>query len=136
MNVEITLPGTGADDLRSLFNDLSHEFELRGRVSLVEESPTPGTLGGITDTLVVALGPSGIGVVLASAVVMWVRNRATEVMCKLTRPDGTVAELSTKRLRGCDTAALQHIVRELSGSLEAQPAATPEIRPASQAAGE
>ena len=122
MDVTVTLPAAGADELRSLYGHLTGEFELRGRVRLVEPPPSAGTLGGVPEALIVALGQGGAGAVLAGAAVAWLRMRTVDVVCKFRRADGSVAEVSAKRLRGCDVAAVQEIVRELSASLEADEA--------------
>ncbi|WP_040828294.1 effector-associated constant component EACC1 [Nocardia jiangxiensis] len=119
MDIAVTLAGTSTDELHSLYRDLGREFELRGRVSMTDRPPASGTLGGVADMLIVALGPSGVGAVLATALVAWVRNRSTDVVCKLSRPDGSSAELSAKQLRGCDAAALQQVVRDLAVAMEA-----------------
>lgn len=123
MDIAVTLAGTSTDELHSLYRDLGREFELRGRVTLDVRPPTAGTLGGVTDTLIVALGPSGVGAVLATALITWVRNRSSDVVCKLSRPDGSSVELSAQRLRGCDAVALQQVVRELATAMDA-PAAS------------
>lgn len=131
MNVTVTLPGADADELRSLYRDLSHEFDLRGRITFQESATPSGHLGGIADVLVVTLGSSGAGVTLASATVAWVRNRASDVVCKLTREDGSTAELSAKRIRNCDTATLQQLVLDLSATFNTG-SAPPEHSAASQ----
>ena len=97
------------DELRSLYRWLVGEPELRGRVRLVERPPQPETLGSIPDLLTVA-GPGGA---LATAVIAWLRNHTSDVVCKVTRKDGTSVEISAKRVRGSDLAMQQRLMQEL-----------------------
>jgi hypothetical protein len=124
VKVTVTLPDTGANELRTLYGYLRQEFELRGQVRLAESEPQPGTLGGVTDALIVALGHGGVGVALAGALVVWLRGRVGDVVCKITHPDGYAVELSTKRLQNCDDSAIQRIVQELSRSLDGKRSAS------------
>lgn len=117
--VTVTIAGCGqADELRSLYQWLAAETELRGRVRWVEGPPRPGALGSVPEALTIVLAPGGVAAVLASAAVAWVRHRAPEVTCKLTRPDGASAEVSARRVRGTDLAGVRAMVAELSATLD------------------
>jgi membrane-associated two-gene conflict system component 1 (EACC1) len=118
VDVSVTVAGSAADQLHSLYTWLVAEEELRGRVRLVEPSPSQGTLGGAPEGLVVALSQGGAGAVLASAIVAWVRHRTSDVVCRVRRPDGAIAEVSGKRVRGADAAMVRELVAEVSRSLE------------------
>ncbi|WP_461006533.1 effector-associated constant component EACC1 [Streptomyces capparidis] len=116
--------GAGAaDELRSLHGWLVAEEELRGRVRLVQSAPPPGALGSVPETLAVVLAPGGASAVLASAVIAWMRHRTGEVVCKLTRPDGSSVEVSAQRVRGTDVAQVRELVSELAETLVDDPGA-------------
>ncbi len=68
--------------------------------------------------LAIALAPGGVSAVLASAVIAWMRHRTGEVVCKLTRRDGTSVEVSAQRVRGTDMAEVRELVAELARTLE------------------
>ena len=55
---------------------------------------------------------------LASAAVAWMRHRTGEVVCKLTKPDGTTMEVSAQRVRGSDVAEVRELVGELARMLD------------------
>ncbi|MCX4852107.1 hypothetical protein [Streptomyces sp. NBC_00893] len=115
MNVTVALTGAGtADELRSLHEWLFAEEELRGRVRLVQSPPPPNALGSVPEMLTVALAPGGVSAVLASAAIAWMRHRTGEVVCKLTKPDGTSVEFSAQRVRGSDMAEVRELVAELT----------------------
>lgn len=106
-------PGTGGE-LRSLCEWLVGEEELRGRVHLKESAPDPGRLGTLPLAVEIALAPGG-GVVLASAVVAWLRYRTSDLICRVTRPDGGAVEFSAKRVP--DPESVRVLVAELSDLL-------------------
>ncbi|MDH6579121.1 hypothetical protein [Kitasatospora sp. MAP5-34] len=110
--------GGSADDVRSLRQWLVAEDELRGRVVLAETPPPPGALGAVVDALTVALGPGGVATAIASVLISWIRRQRGSVSVKVTRPDGTVTELSATHVSGLEPARLRELTAELSGSLE------------------
>ncbi|WP_419669133.1 effector-associated constant component EACC1 [Streptomyces sp. 2-1] len=119
MRVEID-GGASGDLLRSLHTALSGEPEWRGRVRLVEGSSRPEALGSLLEALAVALAPGGVAVGLVSAVVAWARRQSVgDVVCKLSRPDGTSVEVSAplaRSLRGADE--VRALVEDLTERLE------------------
>ncbi|MFE3263662.1 hypothetical protein [Streptomyces sp. NPDC059215] len=113
----------GADDLRSLHDWLGDTDGIRGRVGLAESPPVPGSLGPVTDGLLVALGPGGAVTALATTLVAWTRQRRSEVTLKVTRSDGVSFELSGKRIRLLGDAELRRLVDQLATQLDpAEPA--------------
>ncbi|MEU1734745.1 hypothetical protein [Streptosporangium sp. NPDC020145] len=82
---------------------LSAERALTGGVRVVRRPPAEGELGGVLDTLAVALGSSGAGMALVRALTTWLRTRRADVTITVTSPSGTV-ELNAQRVR--DTAVL------------------------------
>ena len=118
MEIAVRVEDATGDDVRSLYRWLAAEDDLRGRVHLIQSPPQSGTLGTLPDLLQVVLANGGAGAVLAGAVVAWVRNRTTNVTVKLTRRDGTTAEVSAERLRRKDAAMVQAMVADLSEALD------------------
>jgi len=112
------------DALRSLREWLSDADELRGRVRLRPGDPPTGTLGSLSDALVIAAPVAGA---LVPALVSWIRSRHTDVNVKIDRRDGVSIEVSAHRLRrlGADALAaeIERLVRavEPSTSTGSQP---------------
>ena len=131
MNIGVTGP-EAADGLRSLYAWLAGEEELRGRVRLVQAGAPPGTLGPVTDSLAVALGPGGVSAAVAACLVAWLRQRSSDVVVKVRGQDGRAVEVSAKRVRGLDSSQLPGLARQLAGEL-AESGAT---GPAGDAAGD
>ncbi|MGH3830783.1 MAG: effector-associated constant component EACC1 [Pseudonocardiaceae bacterium] len=115
MDVVVAVEGPGAgEELRSLCGWLVGEDELRGRVHLKESAPDPGSLGTLPLAVEIALAPGG-GVVLASAVVAWLRYRTMDLTFRVTRPDGGAVEASVNRVP--DPESARALVAELSDLL-------------------
>ncbi|MET9383697.1 hypothetical protein ABZY09_22170 [Streptomyces sp. NPDC002928] len=112
--------GVPSDLLRSIHAALTHEPQWRGRVSFVEAPQQPEGLGGLIEALAVALAPGGAAAVLVGAVVSWVRRQSVgDVVCRLSRPDGTSVEVSAplaRSLRGADE--VRALVEDLTRQLE------------------
>lgn len=106
-----------ADQLRSLYEWLGNDDELRGRVSPQESPPVPGTLGPVLDALTIAAGPGGVATVFAASVIAWLRGRRGDVSIKVTSPDDWSVELNAQRVASLDARALQEQVTELSTML-------------------
>jgi hypothetical protein len=121
LTIAVVETADAVDEVLSLRAWLVAEDELRGRVQLIEQEPEPDELGSVLHELAVVVGPGG-GAVLASVLVAWVRHRTSDVTCKLVRKDGICVEVSAKRLRRADTAAVREVTGELLAWLEADPA--------------
>ncbi|MER7793809.1 hypothetical protein [Streptomyces sp. NPDC097640] len=86
--VRLAVDGDGADDeLRSLYDWLGHEDELRGRLELRPRPLAEGEMGGVLDVLAVTLGAGGIGG-LISSVSTWPGLRRSDVTVTVTAADG------------------------------------------------
>ncbi|GAA2792714.1 effector-associated constant component EACC1 [Crossiella cryophila] len=119
MSATVTADGPdAADQLRYLHEWLGEVEELRGRVSLTERPPEPGTLGPVVDALVVALGPAGAVSACAAAVLAWLRTRRGRVRIKVTLPGRRSAELDAEKVAKLDAAALQQLAAQLAAMLE------------------
>ncbi|MEU2622022.1 hypothetical protein ABZ642_28485 [Streptomyces sp. NPDC007157] len=118
--VRIEIRGeTSSASLRSLYTSLVQDPEWRARVGFVEARPQPETLGSLPEALAIVLAPGGAVAVLVGAVVSWARRQAAgDVVCKLSRPDGSSVEVSApiaRSLRGPDElgALVENAVRQL-----------------------
>jgi hypothetical protein len=126
VDVTITVGGeTTAEELYSLRRWLIGEDELRGEVRVVERPPDPGKLGSLPDALVIALGPGGVGAVLASAVIAWIRHRTGDVSLEMTCPDGSSVQVQGRRLRGLTADDVSAQVERLGRVCGQQPGQTP-----------
>lgn len=85
------LPGENA----ALTAWLNAERELRGRLHHRTAPVGDNDLGGTLDSVVVALG-SGTGMVLARALVQFVRNRRADITIVVTRGEQTVSVTASR----------------------------------------
>jgi hypothetical protein len=107
-------PATG-DDLRSLRTWLSDVDELRGRVRIRPADAPPGTLGVVTDTLVVT---APIVAALAPALISWIRSRHTDLTLTVTGSDGSSVEISAQRMRRLGAEELGPEIERLIRTLD------------------
>ena len=118
MDISIDVTGqNAADGLRSLQALLAGEDELHGRTRLVQSAAPPGTLGPLTESLAVALGPGGVSAAVAACVVTWLRQRSSDVVVRVHGDHGRSVEVSAKRVRGLDSSQLHDLTRRLAGEL-------------------
>jgi hypothetical protein len=66
-------------ELASLYSWLQHDDEFRGRVKTVTADLKPGDMGGVTETLTVALGSGGAVAALGGTLNAWIAARRTKV---------------------------------------------------------
>ncbi|PJN21107.1 hypothetical protein [Kitasatospora sp. CB02891] len=117
MNIRLTVLGdraaTDLGDVRAL---LDCEPELRGQVRVEEHAIRPGDLGGLSDTLAIALGAQGaVAVFAASLRVLFAQPRRADFRIVLTLPDGTKVEVDAKRAKEIDIAEL---IRQTKGTAQ------------------
>ena len=84
VHAEIALGDNTADELASLYSWLQHDDELRGRVKTVPADLKPGDMGGVTETLTVALGSGGAVAALGGTLNAWIAARRTKVSVEIT----------------------------------------------------
>ncbi|WP_372669523.1 effector-associated constant component EACC1 [Amycolatopsis kentuckyensis] len=100
-----------AEVLRSLYQWLRDEPELRGRVKQIDRPPAAGEMGAVADVLMVALGSGGaVGVVASSLKVFFAQPRRSDVEITIETPDGRKVRVNAKR-----AADPEGIVREVLG---------------------
>jgi hypothetical protein len=100
-------------ELRSLWDWLRREEELRGLVRPVERPSRPGEMGAVLEALTVAVGTGGVGAVLAHSVSVWLEQRTSDLKVTITGGDGRHVELDARRVRD-----LQAVFREVNTLLE------------------
>jgi cysteine synthase len=105
------------DDLRSLRRWMLDVHDVRGPIDLRQADPRPGELGTVTDALVVAVGSGGALTAFASALVSWIRHRTSDVIVKVTRPDGSTLEYDGRRVRQIDAADVGALARQLAAEM-------------------
>ncbi|MGW4438067.1 effector-associated constant component EACC1 [Streptomyces sp. NPDC004596] len=96
------------DELASLYSWLRQEEELRGRLTLDPGVAEPGSMGGGTTSLVVALVTSGAAPALARTVRHWLSTRTADVKMSISQNrDGTTKViLEGKRIEHGSIAGL------------------------------
>ncbi|MFD6666990.1 hypothetical protein ACFWDK_32110 [Micromonospora chalcea] len=89
MHASITLVDDKADQLASLYAWLQRDDELRGRVRSVAAELKSGDMGGVTETLTVALGSGGAVAVLAGTLSAWLSTRRTRISVEIIDGDSS-----------------------------------------------
>jgi hypothetical protein len=110
VRLRVTGDTAGLEDLQDW---LRREPELRGRVRHPPAPVSAGEMGGLSDTLVVALGSGGAISVLLGSVQVWLQRRR-DVSVEVCDGDGRRVAITAQR--PADAVAL---LRELRGGTEA-----------------
>ncbi len=109
------------DATGQLYDWLRREDRLRGRIHMAYADLPADAMGGIADTIAVAVGTGGMGTVAASAIVAWLSQRNSDLTVSVTRrPDGVTLKVEARQAK--DPEAL---LRALAGFLDGE-AAGPE----------
>jgi hypothetical protein len=107
--MEAPISVTDADDeLRSLLDWLRQEDDFRGRVRLSSVVPEPGHMGGISDSLSVALGSGGAVTGLAASISVWLKHRRSDLTVEISIGDRK-AKIDVKRVKA-DPDGVRQIV--------------------------
>ncbi|MFG1891108.1 hypothetical protein ACGFIR_24990 [Micromonospora sp. NPDC049051] len=106
----------------ALLGWLRAEPELSGYVDRDASPPTTGSLGTVTDVLVVAVGSGGIATVLASALVSWIRRRTGSAEITVTLSDGSSIEIRATDVHGLDADGVAALVRQVRAAIAGAPA--------------
>jgi hypothetical protein len=114
--------GLAGDEARELWRWLVDADELRGRVRLVEPTAQPGSMGGVADTLAVAVAPGGAASVFAAVLVSWIRHRSGKTRAVVRRPDGAEIEVSAEWVGRLDAPAVRSLIAELTRAVEGEEA--------------
>jgi hypothetical protein len=104
-----------SDEARSLLDWLRQEDDFRGRVRLSPVAPKPGHMGGISDTLTVALGSGGAVTVLAMSISVWLKHRRSDLTVEVSIGDRTV-KIDGKRVKA-DPDSVQQLVEAAGRAL-------------------
>lgn len=109
MNLRLYSDNNDPEVLRSLYQWLRNEPELRGRVQQLDRQPAPGEMGALADVLMVALGSGGaVGVVASSLKVFFAQPRRSDLKITIETSDGRKVSVDAKR-----AANPEVIVREV-----------------------
>jgi hypothetical protein len=108
MIVQLSVAGDRpVEGLAELLGWLRRESELRGLVVPGDAVPEPGTLGALSDLLMVAVGSGGtLSVLAASLQVFLAQPRRSDVRIMVASPDGRRVELDAKRVGDVDVGKL------------------------------
>jgi hypothetical protein len=117
------------DDLRNLRKWLIGDNALPCRVDIVAGPSAPGELGGLNETLTIMLGSGGTSLLLATAVVEWIRARHTSVRLTLTKGDAHI-DVEAARIQRLDADGLAQVVERIAAMLDSpSPTAPPSPPP-------
>ncbi|MFD4604973.1 hypothetical protein ACFWPQ_44035 [Streptomyces sp. NPDC058464] len=104
-----------SDELQSLRSWIEDEAELAAAVRAGAGSEVAGTLGTVTDVLLITLGPGGAAGALAAVLVTWIRSRRKgTVIVRVRRPDGAEWELEAGGLSAMGAQEVQQMTRALA----------------------
>jgi hypothetical protein len=107
------------DALRSLFDWLQLEDELRGRMRLQSSGGgTGGEMGGLLDVLTIAMGSGGAGAVLARSLSAWLTHRRADVKVTVKGPGGRSVEVDMRLDRDDHLPGLIQEIRQLTEAPE------------------
>jgi hypothetical protein len=111
--VRIAVDSSNADrDARALWDWLSSEDELRGRVRQQSKPIAQGEMGSALDVLAVAAGSGGALTVLVKSLSTWLTHRGQDTKIRLTMTEKKV-ELEFDAGRARDPEALLRAVQAL-----------------------
>jgi hypothetical protein len=118
VDARITVDGSGSPDaLRDLREWLGHEPELRGRVTPVQPTVEPGSLGPVLEALLVAIAPGGVAAALVTGIVAWIRQRHSDLAVHIEYPGGTKINIDAHRVRGLTGADLSAEIAHLTATV-------------------
>jgi hypothetical protein len=89
VHATIALGDNVTHELAWLYSWLQQDDEFRGRVKTVTADLKPGDMGGVTETLSVALGSGGAVAALGGTLNAWIAARRTKVNVEITNGDRT-----------------------------------------------
>ena len=104
--------GDEIDEITDLWDWLRNERDLAGRAQALQRPPGEGELGGVLDTLAVALGSGGAGAVLARSLTAWLRTRRPNVTVTVKTKTGTVTVDAQNVASGDVLPMLERVLRD------------------------
>ena len=115
---ELRLAGTDEPaETRELEAFLTSDPELRSRVTARVAAPEPGSMGSVTDVLVVALGQGGIATALASVLISWIRRQRSKISVHARCSCGKEITVSVDHIRNLTADQLREQVANLAEQL-------------------
>jgi hypothetical protein len=114
VRVEARIAVDGRDaDRESLWDWLTREPELRGRLLAVAAPAPREAMGAPADLVVQLAGATAVWAALASSLSVWLVQRRSDVTITVTLPDGRKVSVSAKRVDGMRVADSEQIARRL-----------------------
>lgn len=104
------------DLLDPLYDWLRREDDLRGRVTRITAMRSPEDMGGLVESLGVAVGGGGALTVLFTSIAGWLRTRRSDITVEVTAGDRTV-RVDGKRVKA-DTESLRELIAEAKRAVE------------------
>lgn len=98
--IRVTAGRDIAAELASLREWLGCEAAFRGRVQVERQPIESGHMGGIADTLTLALGAGGAVTVLANSVSVWLQQRRSDVNIEVSSSNGKKVTVTAERGHG------------------------------------
>ncbi|NVI86166.1 hypothetical protein [Actinomadura sp. BRA 177] len=117
MELEFTFPESAnpEEDARSLLAWLQAEDDLRpSSIGWQRADIAPGTMGAVTEVLVMSLGSGGAGAVLARSLPVWFQTRRSDVKVKLKTARGS-CEVNAKNVPSPES-----LLKEIRSLLETE----------------
>jgi hypothetical protein len=111
---------TGSDtpsDTRELETFLTSNPELRRWVTAQVAAPKPGSMGSVTDVLVVALGQGGTATALASVLISWIRRQRSKISVHTRCSCGKEITVSAEHIQRLTAEELHGQVADLADRL-------------------
>jgi hypothetical protein len=88
-----------SEALRDLFEWLSSDGELRGRLQLRIAPVQPDEMGASNELIAVALGSGGVGTVLARSLTTWLSQRKSDLVIKVTGRNGQTITVNARHVQ-------------------------------------
>jgi hypothetical protein len=100
--VDVRISVSGRDrDVESLWDWLRSEPEFRGNLRLGQAPAPEGAMGALAE-VIVGVTSSGAATALAKAIQVWLVQRRSDVMLKISGPQGREIVLDAKRVQDAE----------------------------------
>ncbi|MBB5801341.1 hypothetical protein F4560_001109 [Saccharothrix ecbatanensis] len=117
VGLRVTINDGGVEELLSLQRWLGEQDDFAGLTSLQRTEPSPGQMGSVLDTIIVAAGSGGAVTALIGTLSVWMRNRGAKITATVKKGDRSVT-IDADRVRPAELAQLREMVAEFSRTLD------------------
>ncbi|MGI5289560.1 effector-associated constant component EACC1 [Nonomuraea polychroma] len=94
---------------------LNGQHQLRGRAHAISERRQSGGINQSAGAIVAEVGPYAL--VVASALITWIRHRTSDTRVTVRRPDGAQLEISAQRVRRLGAKDLNALAQQIAEAL-------------------